>query len=150
MKNYSQILQTRFILGALVTAFLGASFFSPAAHAQRGPEMMKQRMVDRTDALLKVLALEGEKSEVVTKILKKGLEKQLALFAERPTDRAAMGAFREKLGLVDTEVAEELTPVLSEEEMGRYTKFMEERADRPRNGQGRRANDPGNRSGDRQ
>ena len=66
----------------MMLAVFVVSVFPTTAQAQRDPERMKQRMAEQVDGAMKALALEGEKADVVKKILTEGSEKQIALMSE--------------------------------------------------------------------
>lgn len=117
----------------LVFVFL-AGQQSVLAQGQRGGNM-EERMKARVDAVVKELAITGDKETKVREILDTQGKAQMELMqAFRGQDRNSRKMMREELETLREETTEKLATVLSDEEMEKYKKMQEEMAQRRRGG----------------
>lgn len=146
--NQNQSSLCRYFIAVAIIALTTLSVATPVL-AQRGsPEAMKERMTQRVDGAISALALEGVKADTVKAILQSGVEKQMALMGSMQGggDR---GAMREKMSVIDADVAKQLEAVLTSEQMETYKTYMESQRMR-RGGDGRGGNGQGGQGGNGQ
>ena len=123
------------LIGTFFLLLMMTGVLVEVAGAQPDPERMRERMQQSNQELIKKLDLSDEQLPVVTSILDDQLEKRTSMFEERS---AGFSGMREKMRELEKETSEKLGEILTDTQMEKYRKHLEEgRQNR------RRGNPPG-------
>lgn len=130
------------LLVVTLALLLGGAFATTALAQGRAPdpEQMKTRLAERTNEIIELLGLTEEQEPKVREIFAASDEKRAEAFerafAER--SRESMMAMRQQMRELDEANVEALAEILTEAQMGKYKKYLEEQASRRPGGPGGR------------